>query len=389
MPSIERTYLRGVGAFLPNAPVGNDRIEEVLGKVGGRPSRARHRILKNNGIRERHYAIDPETGRQTHSNTNMTVESIRAMARSCGLDLDTIDCLVCGTSSPDQLMPNHALMVHGELGIPTCEVVATAGTCLSGLTALKYAVMSVACGQSHLAVATGSELASSVVRASSFPEQETSEAELERAPVLAFGQDFLRWMLSDGAGAVLVGNRPNPTGLSLEVEWIDVVSFAHELEPCMYWGCEKTAEGELIGWREAAGVHDAVQRGMLNLTQDARLLGREVGQRSVNDGFSVVRERHPLEAEQIDWFLPHYSSEFFRQEVYDRLVELDFEIPYERWFTNLATKGNTGSASIFIMLDDLMRSGRVKPGQKLLCMVPESARFSVGYALLTAVGPEG
>jgi 3-oxoacyl-[acyl-carrier-protein] synthase-3 len=91
----------------------------------------------------------------------------------------------------------------------------------------------------------------------------------------------------------------------------------------------------------------------------------------------------------LDWYVPHYSSEYFRQPVYDKLRAMDFEIPFERWFTNLATKGNTGSASIYIMLDELYRSGRLAPGQKILCFVPESARFSAGYMLLTVVGSEG
>jgi 3-oxoacyl-[acyl-carrier-protein] synthase-3 len=96
-----------------------------------------------------------------------------------------------------------------------------------------------------------------------------------------------------------------------------------------------------------------------------------------------------LSPEDVDWFLPHYSSEYFRQEVIDRLKQIDFEIPTERWFTNLTTKGNTGSASIFIMLNEMFHSGRLEPGQRILCFVPESARFSVGYALLKVVAPTG
>lgn len=388
MSSIDRTFLRGVSAYLPGEPVDNERIEAVLGLIGGRPSRSRHRILKSNGINSRHYAIDPETGSATHSNAALTAEAIRALG-SAGLALEEVDCLVCGTSTPDQMMPNHALMVHGELGIPPCEVVATAGTCLSGLTAIKYAAMAVATGAARRAVAAGSELVSSLVRASNFPRTEVSEDELAKTPVLAFGQDFLRWMLSDGAGAVWVAPSPNPEGLSFQIEWIETISYASELEPCMYWGCEKNEDGTTVGWREAGGLEDALDRGMLNLTQDARLLGREVGYQSVNRGLSAVRERRGLQADQVDWFLPHYSSEFFRQEVHDRLLEVDFPIPFERWFTNLTTKGNTGSASIYIMLEELLASGRLKAGDSILGFVPESARFSVGYMLLKAVGPEG
>ena len=384
MSSLPPVHVVGTASALPNDPVDNERIESVLGQIGGRPSRARHRILKSNGIQTRHYAIDPETGEQTHTNAQLTAEAIRGLG-----SLEDVDCLACGTSSPDQLMPNHALMVQGELGIGPCEVVATAGTCLSGLTAFKYAVQSVATGSARSAVATGSELASSVMRASNFPQNEPTEAELDALPTLAFGQDFLRWMLSDGAGAVRLERDPAPSGLSLRVEWVDVVSYAHELEACMYWGAEKQPDGSLVGWRDAGCLAEANRRGMMILTQDARLLGREASHSTIVRGFAQVRERRPLEANDVDWLLPHYSSEFFRDVAHEAFREIDFEVPFERWFTNLTSKGNTGSASIFIMLDELLRSGRVEEGQKILCYVPESARFSVGYALLTAVRGDG
>jgi 3-oxoacyl-[acyl-carrier-protein] synthase-3 len=387
MPQAPRAHVLGIGSFMPNDPIDNERVEELLGRVGGKPSRVRHRIQKSSGITARHYAVDPETGRATHTNAQLTAQAIREMARSSAFDLARLEVLACGTSSPDQLIPNHALMVHGELGNPSCEVAATTGTCLSGITSLKYAAMSVASGQSRAAVATGSELSSSVMRATNFPRPEPGPEELDKNPLLAFGQDFLRWMLSDGAGAVLIGPRePERRGLSLAIDWIEIVSFASALPTCMYWGGEVREDGSFVGWRAAQSIEDAVQRGMMNLTQDPRLLGREITHATITRGFAAVRERHPIRPSEVDWLLPHYSSEFFRQPVYERFRELDFEIPFERWFTNLTTKGNTGSASLYVMLDELFHSGRLEPGQRILCYVPESARFSVGYVLLTVVG---
>ena len=55
----------------------NDDIEQVLGKVNGRESSARVRVLRNNGIKSRHYAIDPTTGQPTHNNAQLTAEAIR------------------------------------------------------------------------------------------------------------------------------------------------------------------------------------------------------------------------------------------------------------------------------------------------------------------------
>jgi len=67
------------------------------------------------------------------------------------------------------------------------------------------------------------------------------------------------------------------------------------------------------------------------------------------------------------------------------MVEVGCEIPYGRWFTNLTEKGNTGSAAIYIILEELFSSGRLKPGQRLLCFIPESGRFSHCFMHLTVV----
>ena len=56
-----------------------------------------------------------------------------------------------------------------------------------------------------------------------------------------------------------------------------------------------------------------------------------------------------------------------------------------RYETNLPEKGNTGSASIYIMLDEFIRSGRAQKGEKILCYIPESGRFSSCFMLLEAV----
>jgi len=60
-------------------------------------------------------------------------------------------------------------------------------------------------------------------------------------------------------------------------------------------------------------------------------------------------------------------------------------IPEERWFTNIYEKGNVGAASIFLLLDDLRRSGKLAPGERILLAVPESGQCIMAYAGLTVV----
>ena len=381
---LQKVYINNIAAFLPNEPVSNDAMESVLGQVGERPSRVRKLILRSNKITARHYAIDPETGVATHSNAELVAAAVRKLNVQ-GCDLDTIELLACGTALPDQLMPNHALMVHGELKIPPCEVVATAGICLAGTMSLKYGYLSILAGQSKNAVATGSENVSSMMRGWSFEEEIDSRvAQLEKNPVIAFEKDFLRWMLSDGAGALWMSDRPNPKGISLQIDWIYQKSYANELDACMYAGADKLEDGSLKGWREYL-PQTWLEQSIFPIKQDVKLLNEKIVEYTVTKPLLELVEEGKVDAGKVDWYLPHYSSGFFRDKVYEGMQAAGCAIPQEKWFTNLSSKGNTGSASIYIILEELFNSGSLKKGERLLCFVPESGRFSTAFLHLTVV----
>jgi 3-oxoacyl-[acyl-carrier-protein] synthase-3 len=375
-----------MGKCLPNAPVGNDQMESVLGQVGHRPSRARKITLRNSGILSRHYAIDPATGRPTHTNAQMTAMAVRDALARVDWRVSDLTLLACGTSTPDQIMPAHAHMVHGELGETPLEAISIAGVCSSGVAALKHAYLSVRTGDCLRAVSCASELVSSFMAARNFTHDESHDATgAARTPALAFEKDFLRWMLSDGAGAALVSNLPIAGRLALRIDWIDGISLAHELPVCMYSGAVKRPDGSLRGWRNADNPEEMVREDYLAIKQDARLLDATIARLCARDTLLAIAGRRGLAAHDVDWFLPHYSSEYFRSVLMDRLAALDFGIPESRWFTNLPQVGNVGAASIYLMLEELMRSGRLERGEKLLCFVPESARFTVYYMQLTVV----
>lgn len=372
-------FLTRTGAFLPFDAVGNDEVESVLGMVGGKPSRARRLVLRNNGIVSRHYAIDRASGEVAMTNAQLAAHAIRSLGET-----GPVQCLAAGTSSPDQLMPGHGVMVHGELGWPRMEVVSLSGICVSAIAALKYAWMAVRSGEARHAVACASELASPYLLARHF----TAEAEhrvdaLEERPELAFEKDFLRWMLSDGAGAALLAREP-AGDLSLRIDWVEITSAAHEFPPCMYAGAEKNEDGSLRGWLQFP-TEEWAQRSVFAVKQDVRLLNDNVVRVTVAESLRPLIAKHELKAENIDWFLPHMSSKYFADAIAASLDSIGLPIPRERWFTNLSTRGNVGAASPYIMLDELFRSGRVRKGQHLLMFVPESGRFSSSFVHLTAV----
>lgn len=375
-------YITSIGKFLPGAPIGNDEIEEYLGKVGGKSSKSMRRILDQNKIRHRYYAID-KNQKSLFSNAEMAKHAIQDALDKNSDDLfNEIDFLAVGTTQGDLLVPGFASMVHAETRLPVMEIATHHGVCASGMQAIKNAFLQVQSGEKKAAISCASEFPSRVFKHTRFEAQ----ARFMEHPI-PFDTDFLRFMLSDGAGAAVLQHKPSNKGLSLKIEWIDNKSYANLYDVCMYAGSNKDGNKEAgAGWLDYSSIHEAADDGAINLKQDIRLVG-EMPKIGVKRFFELVDEGKVNPAD-IDWMVCHYSSHFFRDEIF-RLMQLGgMTIPENRWFTNLYTKGNTGAASIYIMLEELLNEGHLKSGEKVLCMVPESGRFQTSYMLLTVVGTD-
>ena len=75
--TINNVYIINTAVYLPNEPVNNHNIENVLGLINGKKSRAKNIVLKSNGIKQRFYTLDPNTGEPTHTNAELTAEAVR------------------------------------------------------------------------------------------------------------------------------------------------------------------------------------------------------------------------------------------------------------------------------------------------------------------------
>ena len=371
-------FITNITKFLPNAPVSNDEMEDYLGMIGNRPSKARRIVLRNNGIVSRYYALE-KGGKLTHSNAELAVEAINLLFNE-RFKKEDVQLLACGTASPDQIMPSQASMIHGLLDIPSIEIASFSGSCCASMQALKFCYLSVLSGTSSNAICTGSELLSPWMLSKYFEKETENDSKLTDNPLLAFEKEFLRWMLSDGAGAVLLENKPSGN-LPLRIEWIDIRSYANEKETCMYAGADKGADGELLGWCRF-DAEDWLNKSIFSLKQDTRMLGDYIVKMGGQFLKEIITARN-FDIESVDYFLPHLSSEFFREQIFKELSVLGINIPKEKWFTNLSTVGNVATVSFILMLEELIRTRELKKGQKILIQVPESARFTYAYALLT------
>ena len=188
-------------------------------------------------------------------------------------------------------------------------------------------------------------------------------------------------MLSDGASAFLLETQPSSTGPSLKIEWIEFTSFANKAEVCMYMGGDKDENGEFVSYKDF-NPKDLLKKSIFSIKQDTKLLGQKIVPLGV-EFLRTLFDKHNFSLDDLSYFLPHLSSFYFEDKIDEELKKFNLNIPKEKWFTNLKYKGNVGSGSIYLMIDELMNSGKLQKGQKILLMVPESARFSYVYCLLT------
>lgn len=366
-------YLTGFGRYLPGEPVGNDAISARLGGPGRGGDRFREQILAANGIRQRHYALDAD-GATTELNEELAVKALRAALTDRGIEAADLGMLACATTQGDLLVPGFASMVHGRLGGGPMQLLTAAGVCASSLAALDAAAAKIRLGDHPRAAVVASELSSRWMHRRRFANSRPS-----------LDAEFLRWMLSDGAGAVVLEFQPHPTRPSLRLDWVQHVSLAPDHPACMRAGLDGTEPVAGRTWQDQEDVATAERAGMMHIRQDTRQLTAlaEAGLAQ----FEHLVDIGLVDLRHLDHVLCHYSTNAFRDIAFEGLRERIPGLDTDRWFSNLETCGNTGSASIFIALEEAWRTGRFAVGDTILLAVPESGRFSFAFAQLTVVAP--
>ncbi len=365
----DQVYVTSTGAYFPGEPVGNGDIDRYIAPINALSPRIKRRILGENGILTRHYAID-EHGRSTHTCAALAANAVRACLNGdAEAALTRIDLLAAATSSGDLILPGFANMLQAELRAPAMTTASHHGVCASGMAALQHAALALQHGQQREAMVVAAEFPSRLFKRSRF------------APAgydADFDAHFLRWMLSDGAGAWHLSTHPGQ-GLSLKLEQLHLKSFSGELPLCMQAG--RAPDGRLWGDHEDFTAADAA--GAMLLRQDIRLLPQLFD--VATHEYVKLAQSGAIDPASVDHFLCHYSSERFAPVVRQCLQLAQLDIPESKWYSNLKFRGNLGSASIFTMLDDFLRERKPKVGETILLFVPESGRFTVAFALLKVV----
>jgi 3-oxoacyl-[acyl-carrier-protein] synthase-3 len=359
------TFITGTGSFLPGPPIGNNSIEEYLGIIEGEQL-VRRQVLAVNGIRTRHYALD------TDQNETFDVYQLGVLAaQNClkGLaPIAPISYLSAGTTHAPYSGPGIASIVHSQLAqqaiIPEpVEVNSNSGICTSSATGVINAFRAIQSGVHQTALCIGAEQSTQALKSTAFriiKDTETMERDLKRSQW--FMSVFLRFMLSDGAGAWLLESQSREDRTCFKINWTFSRSYASEAPLCMHYDNRSA-----------------------RLSQDVDILSKHLfvfAKTFVTECF----ERHQERLDSYQIILPHLSSYFFQRKM-ERLIKQlcgDKGAQPTTW-TNLATAGNTGAASIFVMLDQFVRTQQSKAGDRFLLFIPESGQFNFVMISLTQV----
>lgn len=361
-------FITRTGSFLPGQPVDNESMLNYLGHVDGEES-VQRQVLAANGITQRYYALDQQQN-ETHDVYQMA--SLAIQNTLSGVQLESpVSYLAAGSTYTPFSGPGMGSLLHDRLAKLTdapianypLEVNSNAGICTSAAMGLVNACRAIRSGDHAAAISVGSELPSRILKSSVIqPVQDTAmmEADLKRSQW--FMSVFLRFMLSDGAGAFLLQNSPAASGVSFKVDWTFSQSFANEAPLCMK-------------------LENRTER----LTQDVKILSRYLF-KCADKFVDSALTRYDEQLDDYKVVLPHISSFFFRRKM-EKLIKKFTRSP-ERvvdYWTNLATIGNAGSASMFLMLDQYVRDHQVTAGDRIMLFVPESGQFNFVLVSLTAV----
>jgi len=304
------------------------------------------RLLRASGIATRHFAIDPDDESSRESNASMAAAAGRQALEAAGWRPEEIDLLVVTTVVPDQLMPPTSTLVQALLGIPSCTELEISANCTAPTKALM-----VACGQIQAGVVRRVLVCSSQFASFGFfPPWLNPE-------VVSGEQAHLRWILSDGAGAVALEAGEPDIQLRTYVD-----SCGTKLDPGMVVRIG-AAYPDLVG---------AFASGAQHVTQP-RLSALKHGMRLAAAGLECMLRRFELPGAAIDHFIPSVSS----VQIADRMkaVFAKLGVRPEAWRTNFERVGYVGSVSIPIVLDELARSGRLRPGDVICTLAEESSKW--------------
>lgn len=356
---LRRVRLAGTGSFLPGAPVGNDRIDDVLGAIDEAPAQVQRfvksvgrRALSGSGVEYRHFAVDPETGAVTHTGTELGEVAARQALEAAACEPADIDLLIYTAPTHDAYTPPSSVYLQEQLGITHCAEMEIHSNCSGIGKAVQVAYDAIRVGRYRRALVVASQHSSIMLRA----------AFLNQAVVSKYTA-MLRYILADGAGALVLEAADEDADTEIVGTYVE--SVGTDKAPGMTCGVGirdvRTMNLEQI---HAAGTH--------HLEQDFGAVRDDAGPLLI-EGAQRMLDSLGIETSAIDHFVFSLPS----RQLFDHSAGY-FEtknVPRDRVKFRARNTGYVGGPSLLLHLDEMLRSGELAPGQAAAVHSVESSKW--------------
>ena len=319
-----RSVVLGCGSYLPQQILTN-------AELAARIDTSDEWIVERTGIRQRHIAAEGEF------TSHLAINAAREALANAGIDAQSIDLIVLGTSTPDNTFPATAVAVQAALGITHGAAFDLQAVCSGFIFALSTADSLLRTGNFKRALVIGAETFSRILDWN------------DRGTCVLFG---------DGAGAIVLEAQQQPG--------------------------EASDRGILTTHLRSDGRHKAklyVDGGPSSTRTVGylRMEGRAVFKHAVGMITDVIVDAFNATgatAESIDWFVPHQANK--------RIIDASahkLHIAPQKVVLTVDLHGNTSAASIPLALAVAVKDGRVKKGD-LLLFEAMGGGFTWGSALV-------
>ena len=323
----------GTGSYLPKRVLTNADLAKMMDTTD-------EWITTRTGIKERHIAAADQ------ATSDLAAEAARRALRQAGLTAEDLDMIIVATVTPDMFFPSTACFVQKAIGAGRAVCFDLEAACCGFLFALETARQFVGSG----AITTAMVIAAEKLTAITDWE--------DRSTCVLFG---------DGAGAVIVRNRPGVRG---------IIATAMASDGNL---------GHLLSFPGGGSRNPATVQTVKDRLHFLKMAGKEVFKYAVGSMLSASKEalkKANMTIDDVDCVIPHQANMRIIRAVGERLGS-----PIEKYYNILERTGNMSAASIPVALDEAVRAGFIKHGAIVL-MMAFGGGFTWGATLLEWRKPE-
>ncbi|MFO0840063.1 MAG: 3-oxoacyl-ACP synthase III family protein [Phycisphaerae bacterium] len=367
MAELQRVVVRGTGSFLPNEPVPNDRIDDVLGPLSQAAPRVQsfvksvgQRMLEAGGVKSRHFAVDPETHKLTHTVAGLAEPACRAALDMGGCKPQDVDLLLLSSPNFDHSTPPTTTVLQERLGLERCAEIEVHSNCAGVGKAMQIAYDSLRVGRYRTALVVYSQLSSVYLRSCYFHQAHATKT-----------QAALRYILADGAGAVLLSAVPSGNAApQRELLGTYIESVGGLRAPGMTAG---GGVADLVGVVNPAAVFEQATH---HLDQDFAAVNRDAGPLLL-EGVKRMLTSLSLDPRTVDHFIWSIPTMQLYHENAERFTT-QLGVSTDRMRFRAAKTGYCGGAAVLIHFDEMARSGEIQDGQTVVLHSVESSKWMSG-----------